>query len=292
MRTKIRSPHSTASVTAPGRLPGPTVASSHGPLGRIIVTSLTAGAVAAGALTFGVLGGATESTITGSTLVAFGASWAMPAVLSTRLTSQPQRWALVPAAVLTAMGLVLLAYAPSEAGLAVMGWLWPPVMLVLAGWMFVHLRRAVADRRRWLLYPVVAVLGLAALGAAVEDVVQVRDQHAFPMPGSSYDVGGHRLHLDCHGRAAPSGRTGPGAPTVVLENGLGEMSASWARIIPAVARATRVCAYDRAGQGWSEEAAHPLDGRETARACIPCLPAPTSAGRSSSSGTRAAAPTP
>jgi pimeloyl-ACP methyl ester carboxylesterase len=131
--------------------------------------------------------------------------------------------------------------------------------------MFVHLRWAVADRRRWLLYPVVAVLGLAALGAVAEDVAQVRDQHAYPMPGSSYDVGGHRLHLDCHGRAAPSGPTGPGGPTVILENGLGEMSASWARIIPAVARTTRVCAYDRAGQGWSEEAAHPLDGRETAR---------------------------
>lgn len=265
MKTKIPSTHSTASVTTPDRSPGPAAAPSHGPLGRIIVTSLTAGAVAAGALTFGLFGGATESAITGSALVAFGASWAMLAVLSTRLTSQPQRWAFVPAAVMTAMGLVLLVSAPSEAGLAVMGWLWPPVILVLAGWMFVHLRRAVADRRRWLLYPVVAVLGLAALGAAVEDVAQVRDQHAYPMSGASYNVGGHRLHLDCHGRAASSGQAGPGGPTVILENGLGEMSASWARIIPAVARTTRVCAYDRAGQGWSEEAAHPLDGRETAR---------------------------
>jgi pimeloyl-ACP methyl ester carboxylesterase len=265
MKTKIPSTHSTASVTTPDRSPGSAAAPSHGPLGRIIVTSLTVGAVAAGALTLGLFGGATESAITGSALVAFGASWAMLAVLSTRLTSQPQRWAFVPAAVMTAMGLVLLVSAPSEAGLAVLGWLWPPVMLVLAGWMFVHLRRAVADRRRWLLYPVIAVLGLAALGAAVEDVAQVRDQHAYPMAGSSYDVGGHRLHLDCHERAAPSGQAGPGGPTVILENGLGEMSASWARIIPAVARTTRVCAYDRAGQGWSEEAAHPLDGRETAR---------------------------
>lgn len=175
MKTKIPSSHPTVSVTTPGHSPGSAAPPSHGPLGRIIVASLTAGVVAAGALTFGLFGGATESAITGSALVAFGASWAMLAVLSTRLTSQPQRWAFVPAAVMTAMGLVLLVSAPSEAGLAVMGWLWPPVMLVLAGWMFVHLRRAVADRRRWLLYPVVAVLGLAALGAAAEDVAQVRD---------------------------------------------------------------------------------------------------------------------
>jgi hypothetical protein len=146
MRTKIRSSHSTASVTTINPSPGSAVAPSHGPLGRIIVASLTAGAVAAGGLTFGVFGGATESAITSSALVAFGASWA-----------------LVPAAVMTVMGLGLLVWAPSEAGLAVVGWLWPPVMLGLAGWMFVHLRRAVVDRRCWLLYPVVAVVGLAAL---------------------------------------------------------------------------------------------------------------------------------
>src|SRR4029079_5466216 len=40
---------------------------------------------------------------------------------------------------------------------------------------------------------------------------------------------------------------------------------SWARIAPAVSRETRVCTHDRAGQGWSDEASHPLDGRETAR---------------------------
>src|SRR5256885_7746963 len=216
MKTKIPSTHSTASVTTPDRSPGSAAAPSHGPLGRIIVTSLTVGAVAAGALTLGLFGGATESAITGSALVAFGASWAMLAVLSTRLTSQPQRWAFLPAAVMTAMGLVLLVSAPSEAGLAVMGWLWPPVMLVLAGWMFVHLRRAVADRRRWLLYPVVAALGLAALAAAAEDVAQVRDQHAYPMPGASYDVGGHRLHPDCHGQAPPSRQARPGCPPVLL----------------------------------------------------------------------------
>jgi len=70
-----------------------------------------------------------------------------------------------------------------------------------------------------------------------------------------YDVGGHQLHLDC---------TGSGAPTVVLISGLGEFSASWARIAPDVAGTTRVCAYDRAGQGWSEDAPDPQDGLQAA----------------------------
>ena len=46
-----------------------------------------------------VFAGAAEYVITGSALLAFAAGWAMLAVLSTRLTSQPQRWAYVPAAV-------------------------------------------------------------------------------------------------------------------------------------------------------------------------------------------------
>jgi len=35
----------------------------------------------------------------------------------------------------------------------------------------------------------------------------------------------------------------------VLTSGLGAFSANWARIEPALAGTTRVCAYDRAGQG-------------------------------------------
>jgi pimeloyl-ACP methyl ester carboxylesterase len=51
---------------------------------------------------------------------------------------------------------------------------------------------------------------------------------------------------------------------VVLVNGSGGHTPGWAWIAPAVARDTRVCAYDRAGQGWSEPAGHPQDGAEAA----------------------------
>jgi pimeloyl-ACP methyl ester carboxylesterase len=76
------------------------------------------------------------------------------------------------------------------------------------------------------------------------------------MPGRTHDVGGYRLHLHC---------TGAGTPTVVLLSGLGETSPTWARIAPEVAATTRVCAYDRAGQGWSDSSPHVPDGTRTAR---------------------------
>jgi pimeloyl-ACP methyl ester carboxylesterase len=89
----------------------------------------------------------------------------------------------------------------------------------------------------------------------VESVAIARDQREFVMPGTSYDVGGYRLHLNC---------AGTGSPTVVLENGLGETSPVWDRITSAAGRTTRVCAYDRAGQGWSGDAPTPQDGLQIA----------------------------
>jgi pimeloyl-ACP methyl ester carboxylesterase len=117
--------------------------------------------------------------------------------------------------------------------------------------MIAQLRRALAGRARWLLYPVIGALALAAVGGFTETVALQRDAARLAMPGTSHDVGGHRLHLRC---------VGVGSPTVVLESGLGGMSLSWARITPAVAATTRVCAYDRAGQGWSGDAARSPDG--------------------------------
>ena len=71
------------------------------------------------------------------------------------------------------------------------------------------------------------------------------------MPGRLLRRGRAPPHLDC---------TGTGSPTVVLENGLSEISPLWSAITAQVARTTRVCAYDRAGQGWSDDVAHPQDG--------------------------------
>jgi pimeloyl-ACP methyl ester carboxylesterase len=224
---------------------------THGPIVRVVLGSLSTGLAGAAALALVALPGAPEHVITGSVLLAFAAGWTMLAVLSTRLTSQPQRWALVPAAVMAVTGLGLLTVAPGGAGLTSAGWIWPPVMFALAAWMRPRIVHALTGRVRWLLYPVVGLLALASIGGFLETIALHQHPSAMAMPGRSYDVGGHRLHLRC---------TGTGSPTVVLEGGLGEPSVSWARIVPAVATTSRVCAYDRAGQGWSGEATGPQDG--------------------------------
>jgi pimeloyl-ACP methyl ester carboxylesterase len=175
----------------------------------------------------------------------------MLAALSTRLTSQPQRWALVPAASMAVAALALLVLTPGDRGLTAVSWVWPPAVLGLTVWTVIQLRRALRGRVRWLLYPVVAMLAVGSVGGMYESVALARDQHRYAAPGRLYDVGGHRLHLNC---------TGSGGPTVVLENGLGETSPIWSRITAEVVRTTRVCAYDRAGQGWSDDAAGAQDG--------------------------------
>lgn len=225
---------------------------SEGPIARIVAGSMATGLVGALVLTLGIFPGASEHVITGSALLAFATGWTMLAVLSTRLTSQPQRWALVPAAYMGVVGTGLLLFAPGDDALRIMGWVWPVPVLALAGWITVSSRRHLHSRtRRWLLYPVVAFLALGAIGGSYNTVQSSLDRSTDVMPGQLYDVGDHRLHLDC---------TGAGSPTVVLESGQGEISPYWAWIARSVAADTRVCAYDRAGQGWSEDSAGPHDG--------------------------------
>lgn len=67
-------------------------------------------------------------------------------------------------------------------------------------------------------------------------------------PGDLIDVGGYELHLHCSGH---------GAPTVVLDAGLLDFSVHWAPIHSAIAQQTRICAYDRAGLGWSDAGPRP-----------------------------------
>ena len=172
------------------------------PTGRIrwiIAGSLVTGLVAAAVLTLVVFAGAGEHVITGSALLGFAVGWAMLAVLSIRMTNQPQRWAFVPAAAMAVTGLGLLAFAPDDGALTAAGWVWPPVLLALAIWMGFRVRRSLAaGSGRWLLYPVVAVMAAAAVGGAVETVALASDQRSYPMPGQSYDVGGYRAAPELH----------------------------------------------------------------------------------------------
>ncbi len=61
------------------------------------------------------------------------------------------------------------------------------------------------------------------------------------------DIGGRRIAIWCEGR---------GGPTVVLEHGVGYVvdSGSWVKVQAGVAKETRVCRYDRAFVGESDDA--------------------------------------
>lgn len=220
-----------------------------------ILGSLATGIAVAALLTLVVFPGATEAVITGSVLLGFGCGWATMAVVTSR-TSRPQRWAVVPAVAMSTTGCALLVLRPQDAALTALNWVWPPVMLVLVAWMAVRMHRTLTGRGRWLLAPVLVALAAASVGAVASNVTGAGADAAAAAPGQTYSVGDHRLHLDCRGT---------GAPTVVLFNGLGETSASWTRIATGTAPRTRVCAYDRAGQGWSEDATAPQDGVTAAR---------------------------
>ena len=113
------------------------------------------------------------------------------------------------------------------------------------------------ERRRngWILWTGRILLGLLALivilaasGSAYEAIMAAGDTKRYPPPGQLVDVGGHRLHLHC---------VGQGSPTVVLDAGLGAFTLDWGAVQPQIATSTRVCAYDRAGLGWSEPGPQP-----------------------------------
>lgn len=109
---------------------------------------------------------------------------------------------------------------------------------------------------RILLGLLVLIVILVAAGLLYESSARARDLAAVSPPGVLLDVGGHRLHLVC------AGDTQPGRPTVILEAGAGGWSIHWHNFQQQVAEFARVCAYDRAGFGWSEPGPTPRDGAQ------------------------------
>lgn len=75
-------------------------------------------------------------------------------------------------------------------------------------------------------------------------IVRARIEAKYPPPGRLVDVGGYKLHLYCEGE---------GDPTVIILAGSGAPSMYYWLIQNEAAKTTRVCTYDRAGNGWSEE---------------------------------------
>ena len=105
------------------------------PVAVVVAISMVIGLVTAAVLVLIVFAGAGEAVITGAALLGFAAGWALLALLAIRAAAQPQRWAAVPAVVLAATGVGLLAFAPGDGVLTAAGWVWPPAAVALAVWM-------------------------------------------------------------------------------------------------------------------------------------------------------------
>ena len=107
--------------------------------------------------------------------------------------------------------------------------------------------------RRGLVWMIAGFLALAVIGAVYQAVAMGIDRRTYSPPGDTVGVGTHSLHINCIGQ---------GSPTVILEAASGSMSAHWVRVQNQLAQTTRVCAYDRAGLGWSEPGPEPRDARQ------------------------------
>jgi pimeloyl-ACP methyl ester carboxylesterase len=107
--------------------------------------------------------------------------------------------------------------------------------------------------RRGLVWLLAGLLALAVIGAIYQVVATQIDQSTYAPPGEMVDVGTHSLHINCFGE---------GGPTVILEAANLGMSAHWVRVQQQLAQTARVCAYDRAGMGWSEAGPEPRDAKQ------------------------------
>lgn len=89
----------------------------------------------------------------------------------------------------------------------------------------------------------VVIVLAATAGFIYEEVGERNDRKRLPQIGQSVDIGGRTLNLSC---------SGEGAPTVIFDSGAGSPGYAWTDIQSEVARFTRACWYDRAGEGWSD----------------------------------------
>ena len=96
-----------------------------------------------------------------------------------------------------------------------------------------------------------SVVGLLLILVVYQSITLSQARRQFPPPGRLVSVDGHSMHLNC---------AGSGSPTVIIDAGNDSFSLEWTPVLQALSTTTRVCAYDRAGYGWSEPGPDPRDG--------------------------------
>lgn len=112
----------------------------------------------------------------------------------------------------------------------VLNWVWPPAMVASTIWMIVWVHRQLrSPSRRWMLYPVIALLALASLGGGYETLRAAADATAYPMPGQLIDVAKRRWLAE---RITPprGGRTARQGRQERINEGHGRRTASTRRL--------------------------------------------------------------
>jgi pimeloyl-ACP methyl ester carboxylesterase len=107
----------------------------------------------------------------------------------------------------------------------------------------VFMKKFTGFLKRSFLWLSVLIVVLAIAGMIYQTAATEADQRKYPPPGVLVNVHGHKMHIYC---------VGEGSPTIVLDHAGGGSSVDWSLIQPKLAAHTRVCAYDRAGYGWSD----------------------------------------
>lgn len=102
-----------------------------------------------------------------------------------------------------------------------------------------------------------ALSALADSSSAFQNESTAAELTAYAEPGRLVPLrGGRKMHVRC---------MGTGSPTVILTAGSGDWSFTWRAVQSGIARTTRVCAWDRAGMGFSEPSRSRQDVRHTVR---------------------------
>lgn len=89
------------------------------------------------------------------------------------------------------------------------------------------------------------LVALLLLCVTYQALAMEQDRRSFAPRGQLYTVDNRQMHIVCEGE---------GSPVVVLEAGGAAESLWWYWVQQQLAQHTRVCAYDRAGHGWSDPA--------------------------------------
>src|SRR6185436_3511624 len=157
-------------------------------IGRMVTGCLIGGVVVALALVLGPVAGAQEHVITGTILLTLAGSWALLGTLSMLRTEQPQRWAFGIAAFMGLAGVTLLVLAPSGVAIDALGWVWPPLFVALLAGTIVRVHRDLHSRSRsWVVYPLLAVYALGAVGGGYQTIRESRDRRLYAAPGQLID---------------------------------------------------------------------------------------------------------